>query len=470
MSFSNGKPLPPFSRDSYSYRKWLFSMDRTTLLGICLLVIVITAGIAASGATNIQTTVTKPTGDTIEKMQKVQDEATARKNQPGGYPSPSTGGKYHTRLVLLGTTGGVTWYPGTDRASSSSALVVGDTLYIIDLGQGSTSRLSEAFNPGHPLVGQEMGSTSTFLEKARALFFSHLHQDHIADYPSLLLIGPGAGLGTRTDPATGVVSIVPLVVIGPADRGMCEIDRSHYLDRGGTIVYTDSADPALVTPTPGTRLMTSLIWQAYAQTINDMTLDNAYRDFTKLVEVREIGGTGPGDISFPVPEVDLANGTTCAPMDPFEVYRDENVVVTATLVDHHQVFPTFAYRFDTDDGSVVFSGDTGPDTRGNLQKLGEGADILVHEVIDRAWIDQRMGFPDEDTPAYALKTHLLTSHTTIDMVGSVARDCRVDTLVLNHIVPGNTPTSHLLQAQQNFSGRLIIGEDLMEIGVGKPVR
>jgi len=168
-------------------------MDRTTLLGICLLVIVITAGIAASGATNIQTTVTKPTGDTIEKMQKVQDEATARKNQPGGYPSPSTGGKYHTRLVLLGTTGGVTWYPGTDRASSSSALVVGDTLYIIDLGQGSTSRLSEAFNPGHPLVGQEMGSTSTFLEKARALFFSHLHQDHIADYPSLLLIGPGVG-------------------------------------------------------------------------------------------------------------------------------------------------------------------------------------------------------------------------------------------------------------------------------------
>jgi ribonuclease BN (tRNA processing enzyme) len=364
----------------------------------------------------------------------------------------------------------VTWYPGTDRASSSSALVVGDTIYIIDLGQGSTARLSEAFNPGSPMIGHDMGSTSTFLENARALFFTHLHQDHIADYPSLLLIGPGAGLGTRTDPVTGQVFIVPLVVIGPADRGALEIDRSHYLDRNGTLIYTDSADPALVTPTPGTRQMTTLIWQAFAQTINDMTLDNAYRDFTKLVEIREIGGNEPGDISFPVPAVNLSNGTTCAAMDPFEVYRDENVVVTAILVDHHQVFPTFAYRFDTEDGSVVFSGDTGPDTRGNLEKLTAGADILVHEVIDRAWIDERMGYPDENTPAYALKTHLLTSHTTIDAVGSVATNCSVDTLVLNHIVPGNTPTSHLLKAQQNFTGRLIIGEDLMEIGIGKPTR
>jgi hypothetical protein len=29
-----------------------------------------------------------------------------------------------------------------------------------------------------------------------------------------------------------------------------------------------------------------------------------------------------------------------------------------------------------------------------------------------------------------------------------------------------TPKSHLLQAQQGFSGRLVIGEDLMQIGVG----
>lgn len=356
----------------------------------------------------------------------------------------------------------MTWYPGVDSTSSSSALLVGDTLYIIDLGQGSTSRLAQEFNTEKSDTG-----ISTFLENARALFFSHLNQDHIADYPSLLLIGPGTGLGTRPDPVTGNVTIVPHVVVGPADRGALEIDKSHYLDRKGTLIYTDSADPSYVTPTPETRQMTNLIWQAYAQTINDMTLDNAYRDFTKLVKIREIGGNQPGDIYFPVPDVDLANSTTYAAMDPFEVYSDENVVVTAILVDHHQVFPAFAYRFDTSDGSVVFSGDTGPDTRGNLEKLSEGADILVHEVIDRAWIDERRGYPDETSPAYALKTHLLTAHTTIDAVGSVAKNCRVDTLVLNHIVPGNTPDSHLMQAKTNFTGRLIIGKDMMEICIGE---
>ena len=29
-----------------------------------------------------------------------------------------------TRLVLIGTTGGISWYPETDRASSSSVLIV----------------------------------------------------------------------------------------------------------------------------------------------------------------------------------------------------------------------------------------------------------------------------------------------------------------------------------------------------------
>jgi len=62
-------------------------------------------------------------------------------------------------------------------------------------------------------------------------------------------------------------------------------------------------------------------------------------------------------------------------MQPFEVYYDDLVRVAAFLVDHHPVFPSFAYRFDTADGSEVFSGDTDPNTNGNLQRLANGADI-----------------------------------------------------------------------------------------------
>lgn len=47
------------------------------------------------------------------------------------------------------------------------------------------------------------------------------------------------------------------------------------------------------------------------------------------------------------------------------------------------------------------------------------------------------------------------------------QECGVRTLVLNHIVPGNAPVGHLVKAKRNFSGELIIGEDLLQIGVGK---
>lgn len=52
-------------------------------------------------------------------------------------------------------------------------------------------------------------------------------------------------------------------------------------------------------------------------------------------------------------------------------------------------------------------------------------------------------------------------------VGGVAEDCGVKTLVLNHIVPGYPPIAHLESARKRFSGEMIIGEDLMQIGVGK---
>ncbi|HWQ63517.1 MAG TPA: MBL fold metallo-hydrolase [Methanospirillum sp.] len=396
----------------------------------------------------------------------IAEEATAASVLTG-----TDSNSYHTKIVLLGTTGGVSWYPETRSASSSSAVVVGDTMYLIDMGQGSAAHLSEAFNTGdfvNTPTGRVENGSSTFLSHARALFFTHLHQDHTADYPSLLLIGPGAGLGTTIDQKTGETKISPLLVFGPGNRGELDTDKTNYTERGGTILYTDTSDPKDVTPTPGLRQMTHIIWQAFAQSINDMTLDDGYRDFTKLITVKEIGGSEADDIHLPVAISDPNNGT-CPSMDPFEVYSDKNVNVTATLVDHHQVYPALAYRFDTSDGSIVFSGDTGPDTNGNLQKLASGADVLVHEVIDPAWIDLKFGDPKPGSQMAALKEHMLSSHTSIDKVGSVAESCRVKTLVLNHIVPGNTPEEHLEKVKENTTVKVIIGEDLMQIGVGRPV-
>ncbi|MFO7726860.1 MAG: MBL fold metallo-hydrolase [Desulfonatronovibrio sp.] len=363
-----------------------------------------------------------------------------------GGGSSSSDSSYRTRLVILGSSGGVSWWQSSERASTSTALVVEDTIYLIDIGQGTSGRLAEAFNHDAQNPDGSYGGhgSSTFLSNLKALFFTHLHQDHTADYPSLLLIGPGSGITPDN----------PLQVYGPCNRGQLEINRSAYT---GNIVENHDYSSGITTPTPGTRQMTETIWEAYAQTINNMTLDAGYNDFTKTVKINEIG--------TPLTHQD---SPTCPPMSPFVVYEDNLIRVTATLVDHHQVYPAFAFRFDTDDGSVVISGDTGRNTNGNLQLLADEVDFLVHEVIDSEWVDIRFGFPDpdENPTTYALKRHMLEAHTSIEDVGVVAEECRAKNLVLNHIVPGDAPLENLQRAGDNFSGRLIIGEDLMEIGVG----
>ena len=45
-------------------------------------------------------------------------------------------------------------------------------------------------------------------------------------------------------------------------------------------------------------------------------------------------------------------------MDPVQVYEDELVEVTTILVDHPPMFPAYAFRFETPDGSITISGDT----------------------------------------------------------------------------------------------------------------
>ena len=165
--------------------------------------------------------------------------------------------------------------------------------------------------------------------------------------------------------------------------------------------------------------------QTFATTFNDCARDVGYPDIPKIIEVREIGDPEsiPWPPGFPIPDPDKpwTNGDTCPAMDPFIIYGDDLVRVSAVLVDHYQVYPSFAFRFDTEDGSVVFSGDTGPDTKGNLQRLAQGADVLVHEVIDEAWVEVTFKGVKQGEPAWPLYHHALTAHTAIKDVGRVAR-------------------------------------------------
>ena len=144
------------------------------------------------------------------------------------------------------------------------------------------------------------------------------------------------------------------------------------------------------------------------------------------------------------------------------VMSDENLTVTAALVDHPPVVPAFGYRFDARDRSIVVSGDTAPSD--NLVRLARGADVLVHSVMYPPAIDRLVGRVPN---AAALKGSILAHQTSAEDAGRIAQAAGVKTLVLSHFVPADDPqvTDHMWieAAQARFHGKVILGRDLLEI-------
>ena len=74
-----------------------------------------------------------------------------------------------SRLILLGTGGG----PTPNRAAPAQVIMVGNAAYVIDCGNGVARQLVLAGVP---------------LNALRAVFLTHHHSDHNADYGNLLLL------------------------------------------------------------------------------------------------------------------------------------------------------------------------------------------------------------------------------------------------------------------------------------------
>jgi len=146
------------------------------------------------------------------------------------------------------------------------------------------------------------------------------------------------------------------------------------------------------------------------------------------------------------------------------VLRTDDVTVTAFRTPHPPIVDNFAYKFETPDGVVVFSGDTNYNPK--LAEFARGADVLVHEclylpAVDRLVLRTKNGA--------TLRKHLLASHTTTEDVGRIAAAAGVKVLVLSHFVPGDDPLvtddNWTDDVKKNFSGRIIVAKDLMELNL-----
>jgi ribonuclease BN (tRNA processing enzyme) len=300
-----------------------------------------------------------------------------------------------TELVLLGTAGAP--MPVAGRGGISSAVTVDGRVFVVDCGRGSPSAFVEA------------GLDFTRLE---AVFLTHLHVDHIGDLPGMLLYPWGVR-----------VSLPPVRVYGPS--------RPAALPEGDAVFHrVTTIHPEL--PDPGTTDLVEHILAGFAYHLNVMPLDARMPDAGSLV--RGI------------------NVTISAGAAPVVVFEDGEVRVRAVVVMHGRAVPALAYRFDTADGSVVFSGDT--TVNEHLIALAQGADILVHQVADLGYL-RRHG---TDEPELARMAAL---HTDVSQVGGVAERAGVRELILTHYLPADpgAVTDWAQRAGQGFSGKTTAGRD-----------
>lgn len=89
---------------------------------------------------------------------------------------PLRGGESRTRVVLLGTG---TPHADPDRSGPATAIVVDDTPYLIDFGPGVVRRAAAA--------RRDRGVEALDVRNLRYAFVTHLHSDHTAGYPDLIL-------------------------------------------------------------------------------------------------------------------------------------------------------------------------------------------------------------------------------------------------------------------------------------------
>ena len=227
-------------------------------------------------------------------------------------------------------------------------------------------------------------------------FFTHLHYDHCMDYGRLVL--------QRWDQGAG--RIADLKVYGP----------------------------------PPIARMTEQLFGADGIYGPDIRARVEHRSSLDVYEAR--GGTVPRQRPAPI-VTEIHAGS---------VVEGEGWKITVGHAQHVQPhLECLALRIDTKDGSVCYSGDSGPHDA--IVELAKGCDLLIHMNHHFSGT--------EPTPAYRAA---VGSHRDNAVTASKAG---VKTLVLTHLLaqidqPG-VREQIVHEIQQVFKGKVIWGEDLMRL-------
>lgn len=227
------------------------------------------------------------------------------------------------------------------------------------------------------------------------LFFTHHHFDHDSDYPCFLL--------TRWHEATDDVN--QLTVYGP----------------------------------DGTEAMTDQLLHE-----DDGAFNTAWTSLSRDSDDRR--SRTEEDTESPSPSV--------TDIGPGFVHDSGNWEVRTARATHHQPWlDPLAYRLDTTEGSVVFTGDTGPCR--SVAELAQGADLL----LCMCWDHQDV--LDENNAA---EDQLGTTQAA-----ELAQNAGVNTIVLTHVSPHFTRHGSLEkgigEVTDVYDGEVMFAEEFMWVSV-----
>lgn len=132
------------------------------------------------------------------------------------------------------------------------------------------------------------------------------------------------------------------------------------------------------------------------------------------------------------------------------VFEQDDLRIEAFEVDHGDIKPAFGYRIETNDRSIVISGDTAMSEK--LLEMSRGVDVLIHEVIS----DSGLAKNSEGFQAYHRQ-----SHTPASDLGRLASAARPGLLVLYHGLYYGVPEARILEEVKSaYDGPVVLANDL----------
>ena len=280
-----------------------------------------------------------------------------------------------------------------------------------DAGRGTTMRLSQ------------LGVEPTQLN---GIFFTHMHHDHTEGFADLVTLRWFFnGAGPKLD-AVGSADVV-------SPRGFTVSCRQFLLHVADAFIHSGE------------------IAQRHSEDSKNRTAG------------------GPADVIHTI--------TFEATDEPQVVWSSGDVRVSAIRSTH--MVGHVSYRVDTPAGSVVIGGDAGNDvlapprassTSEQVEKLAQGADIIVHSTIHPI-----MG-PDKGSGMFP---HAFYRQSTASDLGAMAQRAGAKYLMLTHLIPAigaerqgpwTIPGGPLTEAdyrnaveESGFTGTLIVGTDLASV-------